>query len=338
MGRQPRVRTPEVKGDMNLVKLVDQFGSEDRCRAYLEDLRWPDGIRCPRCEGTTISRIVKRNQFDCDSCRYQFSVTAGTIFHDSHLPLWKWFLAIYMMVESKKGISANQLKRSLDVSYKTAWYLCHRIRDAMGDDDQTPLEGIVEADETWVGGKRKHVGQGYVDNKTLVAGVIQRGADVRLKVVPSSRRKDLHAFLKAHVADGAIAIYTDELASYEGIGDGDTIHESVNHRQEEWVRGNVHTNTAESVWSLFKRSIIGSYHHMSAKHLAAYLDELEWRFNGRENPFLFRDTLQLMVNGEALPYRTLVGGPSLIRLALAKQQLSTARQMLTHLDHGALDV
>src|SRR5919201_6716907 len=111
--------------DVNLVDLCEQYHSEDRCRAYLEELRWPDGVVCPRCEGTTISRIQKRHQFDCDSCRYQFSVKAGTLFHDSHLPLWKWFMATYLICESKKGLSANQLKRTLNVAYKTAWYLCH---------------------------------------------------------------------------------------------------------------------------------------------------------------------------------------------------------------------
>src|SRR2546429_5881939 len=115
--------------DMNLPQLVADFQSEEKCRAYLEALRWRDGVSCPRCASRKISRVLKRGQFDCDSCRYQFSVTAGTIFHDSHLPLWKWLLATYMMVGAKKGVSANQLKRTLVVSYKTAWYLCHRVRD-----------------------------------------------------------------------------------------------------------------------------------------------------------------------------------------------------------------
>src|SRR6266446_5268961 len=121
-------RPRSVKPAMTLTRLVDGFRSEEKCRAYLEELRWPDGVQCPRCQSLKISRIVKRNQFDCDSCRYQFSVTAGTIFSDSHLPLWKWLLATYMMVGAKKGVSANQLKRTLVVSYKTAWYLCHRVR------------------------------------------------------------------------------------------------------------------------------------------------------------------------------------------------------------------
>jgi len=133
--------------EIDLASLIERFGSEDRCRAYLEALRWPDGPICPRCERVSISRLVERHQYECNSCRYQFSVTAGTLFHDSHLPLWKWFLAIYLMAESKKGISAKQLQRMLKVSYKTAWYLAHRIRDAMGEDEQPLLQGIVEVDE-----------------------------------------------------------------------------------------------------------------------------------------------------------------------------------------------
>src|SRR3990172_2744140 len=122
---------PTFTQQIDLPALIEQFGTEDRCRTYLEGLRWPDGVRCLRCDSPRISRIAKRGQFDCDACRYQFSVTAGTILHDSHLPLWKWFLAVYTMGESKKGISANQLKRMLGVSYKTAWYLSHRVRAAM---------------------------------------------------------------------------------------------------------------------------------------------------------------------------------------------------------------
>src|SRR5207248_3902663 len=148
---------------------------------YLEDLRWPKGIRCPRCESPKISRIAKRRQFDCDSCRYQFSVRVGTLFHDSKLPLWKWFLAVYLMGESRKGISANQLKRTLGVTYKTAWYLCHRIRSAMVDENAPPLSGIVEVDETYIGGKVRGRGRGYKANKTLVVGAIERGGKLRVK-------------------------------------------------------------------------------------------------------------------------------------------------------------
>ncbi len=286
---------------MNLPDLIDRFADEDKCRDYLEGLRWPDGVRCPRCDSDKVSRIVKRNQFDCDSCRYQFSVTAGTLFHDSHLPLRKWFLAVYLLAESKKGISGKQLQRSLGVSYKTAWYLGHRIRAAMGDGVQPLLTGTIEVDETLVGGKRRGVGRGSREGKTMVVGAAQRGGEVRLKVVQSNDRKSLHGFIKEQVADDAEAIYTDEWPAYYGIGDEDTRHERVNHSAGEYVRADVHTNTVEGVWSLFKRGIVGSYHQISTKHLPAYLDETEWRFNNRENPYLFRDTLLVLIHGEALP-------------------------------------
>jgi transposase len=292
---------------MNLPRLIEEFGSEEKCRAYLEELRWPDGPECPRCEEpTTVSRIASRNQFECDKCRYQFSVTAGTLFHDSHLPLWKWFLAVYLMCESKKGISAKQLQRMLSVSYKTAWYLAHRIRDAMGDDEQPLLRGTVEVDETLLGGKRPGYGVGYRGNKVVVAGAIERGGEIRLRLVPNTRRGNLHGFIKSTVSDETEAIYTDELKSYTGIGDENTRHETVQHSADEYVRGDVHTNTVESAWSLLKRSVVGTYHQMSVKHLPAYLDEMEWRFNLRENPYLFRDTLLVLLHGDALPYRKLI--------------------------------
>src|SRR3954469_10592191 len=138
---------------MDLVKLFEEFGSEDKCHDFLEELRWPDGVKCPRCDSDKISRIAKRRQFDCDRCRYQFSVRVGTLFHDSKLPLWKWFLAVYLICEAKKGISAAQLGRTLKVAPKTAWYLCHRIRAAMKDEGADLLDGIVEIDETYIGGK-----------------------------------------------------------------------------------------------------------------------------------------------------------------------------------------
>lgn len=140
--------------EMNLADLVEQFGSNDRCREYLEHLRWPDGVKCPRCGSDSVSRITTRKQFDCNACRKRFSVLAGTIFQDSKLPLWKWFAAVYLICESKKGISALQVKRMLKIgSYETAWYLCHRIRAAMKDEGASTLDGIVEIDETYIGGK-----------------------------------------------------------------------------------------------------------------------------------------------------------------------------------------
>jgi transposase-like protein len=231
---------------------------------------------------------------------------AGTIFHDTHLPLWKWFLAVYLIVESKKGISANQVKRSIGVSYKTAWYLCHRIRAALNEVDAQLLKGIVEVDETFVGGEMHGKGRGYRGNKTVVVGAMQRGGNICLKVVRGTDRETLHGFIRENTEEGTEAIYTDEWPAYRGIADGDTEHKRVNHRQGEYARGDVHTNSIENVWSLLKRSIVGSYHQVSAKHLDAYLDELEFRYNNRENPYMFRDAMLKLLLAETLPYKKLI--------------------------------
>ena len=295
-----------MTADINLVSLIDRFPNNDKCREYLCELRWPSGVACPRCGDMSVSEIHDRDQWDCNSCRYQFSVTSGTIMHNSHLPLRKWFLAIYLMCESKKGVSANQLKRSLGVAYKTAWYLCHRIREAMGNDALSgpTLVGVVEVDETMVGGKR--TGENWRDNKHWVAGAVQRGGNVRIERIPNVRRDTLHDFIRRTVKDEAEAIYTDDLKYYIGIDDADTRHETVNHSAEEWVVGDVHTNSIEGVWSLFKRSIVGSFHKMSVKHMDRYLEELEWRFNNRNNPYIFRDTLRRIMDTGNLTYRDLV--------------------------------
>jgi transposase-like protein len=292
--------------EINLVNLIERYHSEDSCRARLEELRWPDGVECPRCESKNVARMEDRHQYQCRSCRYQFSVTAGTIFHDTHLPLWKWFLAVYLIVESKKGISANQLKRTLGVSYKTAWYLCHRIRAALNEVDAQLLKGIVEADETFVGGKVEGEGRGYKGNKTLVVGALQRDGNICLQVVRGRDRETLHDFIRENVSGDVEAIYTDEWEAYRGVADEDTEHETVNHSEKEYARGKVHVNSMENVWSLLKRSIIGSYHQVSAKHLDAYLDELEFRFNNRENPYMFRDAMLKLLLAETLPYAKLI--------------------------------
>jgi transposase-like protein len=309
MGRQPTFTQ-----DMNLVELIEQYSSEAKCRGYLEALRWPEGVHCPRCQSAKISRITKRDQFDCDSCRYQFSVTVGTIFADSHLPLWKWFLAVYVMGESKKGVSANQLKRMLKVSYKTAWYLCHRIRAAMRDDVAELLTGIIEADEAYFGGRgsRNPFGRrASAAGKATVLGAVERGGRVRVRMSDRGKKgqvskRDVWDFLLATISDDAEAVYSDSAPQYEGFEDENTRHEAVNHSIGQWVQADVHTNTIESVWSLFKRSVVGSYHHLSVKHLPAYLDEMAFRYNNRSNEYLFRDTLLRMLEGDSMKYAELI--------------------------------
>lgn len=299
------IKRNSVKQEQDLITQLERPRGEERCRAYLESIRWPDGATCPRCSSMNIARVRGRGQFDCSSCRYQFSVTSNTIFHHSHLPLWKWFATVYFMTESRNGISANQIKDIIGVSYKTAWYLCHRVRAAMSGAKLHPSNQVIEIDETSISRGRKGFEHVYEDNKSIVVGAKERGGGPGLLVVDKTGRKTLHEFIYAANDTDTEAIYTDEWPAYRGIADHDTRHETVNHSAEEWVNGDVHTNTVENVWSLLKRSIVGSYHKVSTKHLDSYLDELEWRFNNRDNPYLFRDTLLKLIKSENLTYQKL---------------------------------
>src|SRR5208337_3619232 len=193
----------------------------------------------------------------------------------SHLPLWKWFLAVYLMAESKKGISANQLKRSLNVSYKTAWYLCHRIRKAMQEVVPSPkLTGIVEVDETYVGGKYDKRRKRGPWQKQPVMGLLQREGKFEARTICNTEKKTLHGVINERINKG-VEIMTDELPAYKSLDKIGYNHDAVCHSKKEWVRGDIHTNGIENAWSLFKRSIVGSYHQISTKHMDAYLDEFE---------------------------------------------------------------
>jgi len=300
---------------LTLAELNEHFADEDDCREFLAELRWPDGIRCPKCDSASVSTLKKRNQYDCNKCRHRFSVRAGTIFNDSKLQLRTWFLAVYIMVQSKKGVSANQLMRMLGVTYKTAWYLCHRIRKAMENSDQEPLRGVVELDETYVGPKGRRADGTAFSHKAVVIAAVQRGGEMRARVIPNRRAKPVRKFIAENIHDDAEAIYTDEAPVYTGIGDHNTRHETVRHKRQydkdliarrEWVRGDVHTNTVEGVHSILKRSIIGTFHHLSVKHLPAYVDEIEWRHNNRNNEYLFRDTMLELIKADPLEYKKLI--------------------------------
>lgn len=299
---------PEIR--MTLPELVTRFDCEDKCRAYLEHLRWNDAPTCPKCGEREIVRVGGRESvLRCQSCQHQFTVTVGTIFHDSHLPLSKWFMAVYLLCESKKGMSALQLKRMLGVGYKTAWYLCHRIRQAMAqaNESDTKLHGIVEIDDTWIGGTNKGGGYGSgKENKTVVVGITERHGRLRLVVVPNLESKTIERVVRRHVSKDIEMFVSDEYSAYlPAIGPTyKRKYRRIKHA-ETYVDGNVHTNSIENRFSLLKRGIIGSWHKVSVKHLQRYLEEVSFRFGQRDNPMLFSLTLRNLVNTDPLTFKEL---------------------------------
>lgn len=306
---------------MNLLDVYKELNTEAKCLAFLEHMRWPGGVKCVSCESLRISRITAKGKtnkktgktgpdrelYQCNDCRFQFTVTTGTVYHDTHLPLHKWFLAIALITESKKGISANQLKRALGVQYRTAWYLAHRIRKAMVDANAPKLRGIVEVDETYIGGKQRGH-RSKLKNKDVVIGVRERGGQVRYVHTPDNKADTLYQVIADNVAKDAQGIMTDENPAYNFklTQFRDVPHKTIKHKEKIYVRGDVHTNTVESAFSLFKRGLNGAFHKVSLKHLQRYLNEFSFRFNNRKAPDLFGMTVARMAKVGAMPYAKLV--------------------------------
>jgi transposase-like protein len=300
---------------MTLPEINTLFSTDEKCRELMERLRWPEGVMCPRCKDSRVSRMKDYAKFECVGCQYQFTVMSGTIFHDSHLPLPIWFLAVLLICEAKKGMSAMQLKRTLwgehKGSYKTAWYLCHRIRAAMATAEKTMLYGTVEMDETYVGGiQRGHqdkAGHGQ-SKKQIVIGLRQRGGDTRFFHAEDAKSGTLAQYIKDNVSEDVDVIVTDEFNAYptamKAVGLTER-HKTIKHKTKVYVNGDIHTNTVESSFSLLKRGIIGTWHKISAKHLSAYLDEMTFRFNRRGRSDLFVDTLRHMVTADPLTFENL---------------------------------
>lgn len=281
--------------EVNLVKLAQKYSDADTAREFLESLLWPDGPVCPHCKNITEKPIYKlvpkansarparKGLYKCGACRKQFTVTVGTIFEDSHIPIGKWLMAIFLLCASKKGMSAHQLHRMLDITYKSAWFMAHRIRFAMGEGPLAKLlEGVVEIDETFVGGKgdveTKHL------RKTPLVAVIERGGKARTKVVASVTQHNLRSCLKE--CSKETVINTDQAGVYIGLQKEFKRHDVVNHSAYEYSRKNAdgsvaHVNTCESFFSLLKRGIVGSFHHVSREHLHRYADEFTFRWNNR---------------------------------------------------------
>jgi len=298
---------------MTLPELNRLYSTDEDCREILTKLRWPEGVTCPRCQNRNVWWVQSRKQFTCSECSYQFSVTTGTIFNDSHLPLSIWFMATLLLCEAKKGMSAHQLKRTIwglnKGSYKTAWYLCHRIRKAMGMAERPMLDGTVEMDETYVGGRLLGHGSKIArEAKEVVIGIRQRNGDLRFFHAQDAKSGTLGKYIRENISTDVDVLVTDSFPAYK-YAVGDVTHKTVNHLAKEYVRYEdgecITTNTVESAFSLLKRGIMGSWHKISAKHLPAYLAEMEFRFNRRKRHDLFIDTLRHMITAPALTFENL---------------------------------
>jgi transposase-like protein len=305
-----------TKPSRSLATIKRTFATVEACKTHLTSLRWPDGkVRCPRCGESQRVYALKTRPFHwvcknpSDECPgvYRFSVLTGTVFENTNVPLPTWFEVLYQMTQSKKGISALQVHRMIDPvrgpkgSYRTAWYMCHRIRAAMQNGGMFgPLSGEVEVDETFIGGKAKNRhgrgvgggkkvkmgGTGHV-NKVGVIGAIARKGNVVCKVIERVDAATLQGFVAETVSEEVSLVATDEYPGYRKLGAMGYPHETVHHAGGEYVRGNVHTANLDSFWSLLKRGIMGSFHHVSKDYLPLYLNEFSFRHNNRNNPDIF---------------------------------------------------
>lgn len=290
-----------MKPTLTLSHLMNRFSTEEACKAFLQQRRWPDGVvRCPRCNNEKVFAVKSRpfhwicKAKNCGGRNgYRFSVITRTIFENTNYPLKTWFQVIYLMLQSKKGISALQVQRIIGSgAYRTAWYMCHRIRAAMKDTDFSKLMGEVEVDETYIGGKdinrhwdkKTHVRGG--SDKMTVIGAISRKGNVICQMIEKTDRATLTGFVRRAVSDKVSLVATDEAYGYDPLKRFFP-HEVVKHTEKEYVRGNIHTNNLESFWSLLKRGVVGTFHNVSKAYLPLYLAEFSFRHNERKNPDIF---------------------------------------------------
>ncbi len=263
-----------------LKEFNEQFPDNRACLDFMFRQRWPNGGTCPECsKKDCFHPIEKRRSYSCAWCGFQLYPTAGTIFHKSCTSLKSWFFAIFLMSTSRNGVAALELQRQIGVTYKTAWRMAHEIRKMMAD-GPSKLKGVVEADETYVGGKRKGKRGRGAAGKTPVVGIVERGGDVQAKVVGAVTTSQAFGNIKQNVEKGS-TVYTDELPVYNYLGGYGFKHGVVNHGQKQYVLGPIHTNTIEGFWSQLKRSVDGTHHHVSGKHLQKYVDEFIFRYNRR---------------------------------------------------------
>jgi transposase-like protein len=299
---------------MKLIDVTKQFTTDDKCLDYIQAMRWPHGVGCVHCGSMSVSTITRnagKNKrvriYQCleKECGKQFSATSGTIFNDTHLPLTKWFMAIAMICEAKKGMSACQLQRHLGVNYRTAWHLAHRIREAMQEGGL--LTGVVETDATFLSPKKPRKGNPKPKKQKadVVLGMIERGGRLRLVPVADEKMAIVEPVMRQHISQDAF-LQTDKAMTYDIIGRRNFAgHRMIDHIRT-YAEGVNHTNTIENAFSLLKRGVYGTFHKVSIKHLGRYCNEFSYRFNRREEQLqMFGMTVKNLVNGEILSYKKL---------------------------------
>jgi transposase-like protein len=323
---------------MNLIDITKNFQTDAECFEFLESLRWPDGVvRCVTCGNDRISRITRKTSattknkkaqiYQCleKTCKQQFSSTSGTVLNDTRLPILTWFMAAEMVMSAKKGMSAVQVQRHLGIkSYQTAWHMVHRIREGMDQKDASPMTGVVEIDETYIGGRSKRRFNRANEAKApkdVVVAMRERTSKssktagrVRYFHVKDAKSSAIGPILEANLATTVSRVYTDDAAVYS-FAMNETLsarHRTVNHSIQWIVPGSrIHTNTVESSFSLLKRGLIGSFHRVSTKHLQRYLNEFEYRFNERNSTKQFENCVAQMCQTKPLTFKNLVSKPDL---------------------------
>lgn len=290
---------------MTISQWEKAFPDDDACKSYLTRNRWPQGVRCPRCGAEEPYELSRPFHWQCTKCApggsqgYRFSVLVGTIFENTNVSLRDWFRVIHRMLVSKKSVSAHQIYREMGFgSYRTAWYMCHRIRAGLADEKFRKLMGIVEVDETYIGGKdhnrhwdkRSHSVGGETTNKFIVIGAVQRKGSLVARVIENTKTETFENFVREVISNKCSLLSTDEHSAYRRLSQ-DYPHHAVRHQAKHYVNGVIHTNTIEGFWSILKRGVMGTFHKVSRKYLPLYVAEFQFRYNNRLNPDIFAEAI-----------------------------------------------